>query len=70
MMRQEHKSNMEITIRNHIFKLMDDRHDFRMKEIDSMQKNNIELFNFYKAEHEAIEKELNEVKDKLKELIK
>ena len=70
MMQQEHKSNVEITICNHILKLMDDRCDFRMKEIDSMQKNNIELFNFYKAEQEAIEKELNEVKDKLKELIK
>ena len=69
MMQQEHKSNLEITMRKRIFKLTDDSRDFRMKEIKSVQNNNVELSNFYKAESEAIEKELNEVKNELKKLL-
>ena len=69
MMQQEKKSNIEITMRKRIFKLTDDSHDFRMKEIESVQNNNVELSNFYKAESEAIEKELNEVKNELKKLL-
>ena len=69
MMQHKHKSNLEITMRKRIFKLTDDSHDFRMKEIESVQNNNMELSNFYKAESEAIEKELNEVKNELKKLL-
>ena len=56
MMQQEHKSNLEMTMRKQIFKHTDDSHDFRMKEIESVQKNNVGLSNFTKQRASQLKK--------------
>ncbi len=53
MMQQAYKSNMEITLCNHISKLTDNCCELQMKEMESIQKNNSQRVNFHKAKQDT-----------------